>query len=190
MWYAAALAFLCVLLAGSAATADTTVDRGVGSFVPFHELKIGALGHDVPYMWSGFNKEPYNVDINAELQFVPIVSFWGGSLHPVVGGTFNFDGYTSKAYASLRWYREFANATYFGVGLGVAVHDGETFTADPNYKQLGRRWLFHDSFEYGIRYDQNHSISIYYEHISNASTAVRNQGLDAIGLRYGYRFGG
>ena len=35
-------------------------------------------------------------------------------------------------------------------------------------KELGKRWLFHDSFEYGYRYDAHNSISLYYEHISNA----------------------
>jgi hypothetical protein len=185
---AAALAILWLPLASSAAAWDTSVDRAADGFRLFHELKVGALAHDVPYMWSGFNKEPYNVDLNLEVQFAPIARFWGGALHPVVGATINFEGYTSKAYASFRWYYEFSNKTYFGLGLGIAVHDGETFTADPDRKQLGRRWLFHDSFEWGYRFDQHNSISIYYEHISNASTAAKNQGLDTIGLRYGYRF--
>jgi lipid A 3-O-deacylase len=182
---AAALVFVCTLLGGPAVAWDTSVDRPLSLL---SEVKIGALAHDVPYMWSGFNREPYNADVNVEVLFAPVVSFWGGSLHPVTGATINFDGYTSKAYTSLRWQRDFANRTFFGIGLGIAIHNGETFTSDRSYKQLGRRWLFHDSFEYGVRFDQHHSVSVYYEHISNASTAAKNHGLDTLGIRYGYRF--
>jgi lipid A 3-O-deacylase len=187
MMRAAAIAVLGALLAGPAAAWDPSVERpDEGGLI--RELRIGAQVHDVPYMWSGFHREPYSIDLNLEVLFAPVVSFWGGSLHPVVGTTINFEGYTSKAYTSLRWQRDFANSTFLGIGLGVAIHDGETFTTDRDRKQLGRRWLFHDSFEYGYRYDAHNSISIYYEHISNADTAAKNHGLDTLGVRYGYRF--
>jgi hypothetical protein len=29
---------------------------------------------------------------------------------------------------------------------------------------------------------------VYFEHISNASTAAKNQGLDTLGIRLGHRF--
>jgi hypothetical protein len=31
-------------------------------------------------------------------------------------------------------------------------------------------------------------VSVYFEHTSNANLARYNEGLDAIGVRYGYRF--
>jgi hypothetical protein len=176
------LGTLCALLALPAAAGEPAR----GGLIS--EVKVGAQVHDMPYMWSGFHKEPYNVDLNLEMLFAPVVSFWHGSLHPVIGTTINFDGYTSKAYASMRWQRDFANSTFLGLGLGVAIHDGETFTPDPERKQLGRRVLFHDSIEWGYRFTEHRSVSIYFEHISNASTAAKNQGLDTLGIRYGYRF--
>jgi len=157
-----------------------------GSFI--HELKIGALAHDVPYMWSGFNKEPYNVDVNLEVMFAPSIKLWGGSIRPALGATINFDGYTSKAYLDARWQRECANNMFYAVGLGIAVHNGETFTSDPEFKQLGRRVLFHPHAEIGYRLDGRLSVSLFFEHISNASTAAKNQGLDTLGIRLGYRF--
>ena len=175
---------LCALLALPAAAGEGAPGGGL-----IHEVKIGALLHDMPYMWSGFNKEPYSADLNLEAQFSPSVMLWRGTIRPVIGGTINFEGYTSKAYGGARWQWERpSNSTFFALGLAIAVHNGETFTADPEFKQLGRRVLFHDSIEWGYRFDQHRSVSLYFEHISNASTAAKNQGLDALGLRYGYRF--
>jgi hypothetical protein len=152
------------------------------------ELKIGVQAHDVPYMWSGFNREPITPDLNLEAQFSPSVFFWGGRLFPALGATINFDGHTSKAYLDARWQKEYENHTFFAVGLGIAVHDGKLETNQPDFKDLGRRVLFHPNFEIGYRLDPHQSLSIYYEHISNASTARENEGLDTIGVRYGYRF--
>ena len=39
-----------------------------------------------------------------------------------------------------------------------------------------------------MRFLRNNSLSLFFEHISNASTAPKNQGLDTLGIRYGYRF--
>jgi hypothetical protein len=57
-----------------------------------------------------------------------------------------------------------------------------------NHKQLGSMVLFHPTFEWGYRLSESSSLSIFYEHISNANTAAKNEGLDSLGLRYGYRF--
>jgi lipid A 3-O-deacylase len=175
---------LCLCLALPAAADE---QPGGGGLI--HELKIGAQVHDVPYMWSGFHREPYNVDLNLEAQFTPSVMLWRGTIRPIVGATINFDGYTSKAYGGARWQWELPSCnTFFAIGLAIAVHNGETFTTDRDYKQLGRRVLFHDSLELGYRLDDHRSVSVFFEHISNASTADKNQGLDTLGLRLGYRF--
>jgi hypothetical protein len=175
---------VCALLALPALAGER---QAGGGFI--HEFKIGALVHDIPYMWSGFHREPYNVDLNLEAQFSPRVIVWRGAIRPMVGATVNFEGYTSKVYAGARWQWEQPRwRTFLALGLAVAVHDGETFTTDQDRKELGRRVLFHDSIEYGYRIDERNSVSLYFEHISNASTATKNQGLDALGVRYGYRF--
>jgi hypothetical protein len=176
---------ISLLMALPASAVEPT--RVGGGFIS--EVKIGAQLHDTPYMWSGFNVEPYTVDLNMEVLFGPGVRFWGGTLRPALGATINFNGDTSKAYLDARWEKDFAYRNMFlGLGLGIAVHNGETFTPDPNLKELGRRVLFHPNVEIGQRLDEHSSISIYFEHISNASTADKNQGLDTLGIRYGYRF--
>ena len=42
--------------------------------------------------------------------------------------------------------------------------------------------------EAGWRFDEHNSLSVYFDHISNGNTADVNEGLDDLGVRYGYRF--
>ncbi len=68
------------------------------------------------------------------------------------------------------------------------MHDGNLLPTEVDRKALGSRVLFHIPFEIGLRFNERHSISIYFEHTSNANTRANNEGLDDIGIRYGYRF--
>lgn len=154
----------------------------------FHAAKIGALAHDVPDLWSGFQIEPDAADINIEIQFTPSIGMLGGTLRPAVGATFNTNGDTSHVYLDARWQIEGPSNLFFGIGLGASIHDGEIGPVDPNAKALGSRVLFHIPFEAGIHLDVHNDISFYFEHTSNAYTQTYNEGMDRLGLRYGYRF--
>jgi len=151
------------------------------------EFRGGVLAHDVPGLWSGFRLEG-GVDINAELLFGHGLPFLGGTIRPAVGGSVNTEGYTSKAYVDARWEIEGPSGIFFGIGLGGAVHDGLLDPTDPNKKALGSRFLFHIPIEIGLRLDERRSISVYFEHMSNGFLADSNEGLDSIGVRYGYKF--
>ena len=193
---AAASAMFCALMscalvavpAGAWAWDATVENAPRGGLI--YDVKIGAQVHDIPYMWSGFNKEPYSVDMNVEVMFSPSVVLWGGTIRPALGATINFGGHTSKAYIDARWQWELSPRTFVAIGLGIAIHNGndEFVGPAPDEKLLGRRVLFHPNAEWGYRIDEHHSLSIFFEHISNASTAEKNQGLDTLGVRYGYRF--
>ena len=177
-----AVAIFAVLAAScSSASADDIL----------YAFKIGALAHDVPDLWSGFRVEDSAVDINLEAQLAMAWAMpWGGSIRPVVGGTINTRGDTSHAYIDARWQMDCSSGIFFGVGLGAAVHDGEIGGAgsDPDKKWLGSRVLFHIPFEVGVHLDEHNDISAYFEHTSNGYTQKYNEGLDRIGVRYGYRF--
>lgn len=180
-----AAAVLFVLLAGAlapdfAAAQDPGFSRGL-------EFRGGVLAHDVPGLWAGFRLES-GVDINAELLFGSGVPILGGRIRPAVGASVNTDGYTSRGYADLRWEIEGPSGIFFGLGLGAAVHDGLLDPTDPDRKAFGSRVLFHIPIEVGLRLDERRSISVYFEHMSNAGLAKYNEGLDSIGVRYGYRF--
>jgi lipid A 3-O-deacylase len=53
---------------------------------------------------------------------------------------------------------------------------------------LGSRVLFHIPAEVGYRFDDHNSLSAYFEYMSNAYTVSPNEGMDRLGIRYGYRF--
>jgi hypothetical protein len=59
---------------------------------------------------------------------------------------------------------------------------------DWDRKALGSRVLFHFPAEIGYRFDERNSLSVYFEHTSNGYTVHPNEGLDRLGIRYGYRF--
>ena len=68
------------------------------------------------------------------------------------------------------------------------MHDGQLQLEDWDRKALGSRVLFHIPAEVGYRFDDHHNLSAYFEHMSNAYTVSPNEGMDRLGIRYGYRF--
>ncbi|MGD9261841.1 MAG: acyloxyacyl hydrolase, partial [Desulfobacterales bacterium] len=77
---------------------------------------------------------------------------------------------------------------FFNTGIGLALHNGELDTSDSDKKSLGTRLLFRIPFEFGYQLTRHHSLSLMFDHISNAYLANENEGMDTLGLRYGYRF--
>jgi hypothetical protein len=167
-----------------------TLATGANAGDLLYAVKLGALAHDVPDLWSGFQIEHDAVDINVEAQFAAAWAMPLGVIRPVIGGTINTRGDTSHAYIDARWQVDCPSRIFFEIGLGAAVHDGEIGGpgANPNMKWLGSRVLFHIPVEVGIHLDEHNDLSVYFEHTSNAYTQEFNEGLDRIGVRYGYRF--
>jgi len=184
MWVGAALAL------GAVGCAPAAADPGdLPALFAVSEIKIGALDHDTPGLWSGFSLERAAVDGNVEILFAPWARTFGGYLRPAIGATVSFNGDTSKAYADLRWEIEAPSGVFFAVGLGAAIHDGHLGADAPDRKALGAPVLFHPSAEIGYRFDGANSISIFADHISNGFTRRNNEGMDTIGIRLGHRFG-
>lgn len=161
------------------------------------ELKLGLLAHDVnpryvdgePSLF-GNHIEPASVDINLEALFPPFFRpVLGGRLRPAIGVTINTAGGTSQAYADMRWQYELPSDIFFALGVGAAVHDGNIGPEDPDHRALGSRVLFHIPVELGVRVDERNSVSLFWDHTSNAGlNEDYNPGMDRVGLRYGYRF--
>jgi lipid A 3-O-deacylase len=178
-----ALAALCLAVPSRAlAEPPDTPSYGIS------ELKLGALYHDVPYLWSGFSVERPAADANIEVLFTPLAQTFGGYLRPALGATVNFNGATSKAYADLRWEMEAPSGVFFALGMGAAIHNGELSLDEEDRKALGSRVLFHPSAELGYRFDGVNSVSIFADHMSNGFTKQYNDGMDTVGVRYGHRF--
>ncbi len=153
-----------------------------------YQLKTGLLAHDVPELWSGFRRETLSADINIEAELSPSMVAFFGTIRPAIGGTINTDGLTSHAYVDARWTLELPRGFFFATGLGGAIHDGNVDKRDPDRKALGSRLLFHIPIEIGYHVDAHHAQSAYFEHTSNGYTMRYNEGLDRVGIRYGYTF--
>ena len=152
------------------------------------EVRVGILAHDVPGLWSGWRIENPNPDLNGEVILTPSASFLGGTIRPAIGGTVNFNGGTSKAYADARWEYQTSLGVFFGLGLGAAVHNGYLTPTSLDHKALGSRVLFHIPAEIGYRFAGGQTLSVYFEHTSNGYTQKYNEGLDDLGIRYGIKF--
>jgi hypothetical protein len=152
------------------------------------ELKVGALAHDVPGLWSGFQVEQRTVDLNLEVVFHPLLSSTTSSLKPALGATINPLGETSHLYADLLWELRFDPRWYLTFGIGAAFNNGNVDASDPGRKWLGSHVLFHPTAEIGVNLDAHNTLSVYFEHMSNANIFQVNEGMDDIGVRYGWRF--
>ncbi len=152
-----------------------------------HEVRGGVLAHDVDNLWSGFSRES-GTDINVEVSFKPNAQIFGGTIRPALGASINTSGDTSKVYLDGRWQYAFSGGPFLSVGLGVAYHNGEKHLISAKRKALGSNVLFHIPLEVGYYLDEKNSVSIYFDHVSNAYTQTENEGLDTLGVRYGYKF--
>lgn len=122
---------------------------------------------------------------------------------PYVGASFNTAGDTDFFGFGLSWEQHFARRRFFVEGdFGLAWHNGEIDLPpedDPLYDEIaannilfGARTLFRLSLGIGARLAPRWRAQAFYEHLSNGRVfgdTDRNQGLDNIGLRLGYRFG-
>ncbi|NNL86671.1 MAG: acyloxyacyl hydrolase [Myxococcales bacterium] len=185
----AALSVLCALLLLCASTAAEAQEPRRDRLPAWlYEVRFAVLSHDVDDLWSGDRREG-GIDWNAELVFGREGwSLLRGTVRPQLGVSVNDQGDTSKAYAGLLWEFEADWGGFFATGIGAAIHNGELDTNDPDRKELGSRVLFRIPIELGVRIGGHHRISIAFDHVSNANLADENEGLDTLGLRYGYRF--
>jgi hypothetical protein len=148
---------------------------------------VGVLAHDVDNLWSGHKKEN-GVDYNAEIVFnAALLDLLSGMVRPNLGVSINNQGATSKVYGGFLWELTIKQF-FFNTGVGVAWHDGELETSDPEKKSLGSRVVFRIPFEAGLTLSGPHRISIMFDHVSNGYLASPNEGLDTLGLRYSYLF--
>jgi lipid A 3-O-deacylase len=159
-------------------------DNAVG----VHELRLGLLAHDVDGLWSRSRREEGS-DFNAEVILTPGLNLWGGTVRPNLGFSVNDRGLTGKVYAGALWHHIWYKRFFLELGLGLAVHNGVTDDASrPDRKQLGTRLLLRVPIEAGFAWREHHSLSVMFDHVSNAYFADPNEGMDTVGLRYGYRF--
>lgn len=166
-------------------SAPVVAEEDAGNLV--HEFKIGVLNHDQDDLWSNYRREG-GIDGNLELIFNAEMDLWKGTVRPAIGASLNSQGDTSKAYGAARWETTWGDNGLFALGIGGAVHNGDTKLVNINRKALGSKILFYFPIEAGYRLDQHNTISLFFDHVSNGWLADPNEGMDTLGIRYGYRF--
>ncbi len=191
-----------LLLAGGvlAAVPALAADDGI-----LTDVKLGLLDHDVPILGG---QTEHGVDVNAEVlfhSFVPDSAVAGISpalrwlLQPAphLGVDGNTSGYTSQLYFGLTWTANLDtggllwpdHAVFFAFGFGPAFNNGHVYAPDTSdHLSLGSNVLFHEYLELGYRITPHVSLSVYFDHSSNAGLARYNAGLDNLGIRVGWHF--
>jgi len=146
------------------------------------ELRIGLAGHDVKPISSG---REAGAALNGELFWQPLFSGFDGRVvfKPSVGGSASLSGDTSYGFVDLTGEYWALDWLYLDLGGGVAMHDGFTSNPPPDRKDLGSRVLFHVAADVGAKLTPQFGLSIYFDHLSNAGLARKNEGLETIGLR-------
>ena len=152
----------------------------------FSEIRIGALWHDQgPFS----HRKERGYDGNLEILFTApefLNKIWGPRPH--MGISINSAGDTNQTYAGLTWERDFYEYYFANFSLGAGYHDGYKVTDLQDRKSLGCKLLFRESIDVGFRFQINHSIMAHLDHISNAKLCSTNEGLESVGIRYGYHF--
>lgn len=151
------------------------------------EVRGGLLAHDLRLIAA--DPVEKGVDVNAEILFVS-----PGFLEPVfsprphLGVQVNTRGDTSQIYAGVTWTLDLTDQLWLGLSGGGTLHNGETLDINGDRKALGSRALFRLAAELGVNVTEQLSLSLYFDHESNAFLAPRNPGIDNVGLRAGWKF--
>ena len=194
------LSVVLAFVAGGASAADlyNASPTGPAAYVPpsqpvsfVSELRIGASAQDP---WS---PEKGSANVTGEILFQK--PFTTADLftsyfipRPHLGGSINFRGDTSFAYAGLTWTVDITPRFFVEASFGGAVHNGNTESnpalIPPDRSALGCSPLFRESGSVGVRLSANWNLMATVEHLSNAGACSENRGLTNIGARVGYSF--
>jgi lipid A 3-O-deacylase len=161
---------------------------GPSSASPLSEVRLGGLVHDP------VSPERGSVDLSGEVLFVkPFTSpdpLWNALLpRPDIGGTLNFAGKTSEAYAGVAWDYDVTSRVFVEGAIGGSVNNGHVGkTIATGFNDMGCNESFRESASLGYRLTQNWSVMTTVEHMSNAGFCPENRGLTNVGARIGYAF--
>lgn len=167
------------------------------------ELRLGAFAHDLGWN-SGAGGKEQGAAVQAELVGAPLpLPDWTGRPRPSLSASLNTAGDTSYVAANLIWRAPLGGRVFGEATLGYAVHDGEiALPANPSDPVrirtdreriiFGSRDLFRLNLQLGLALSDRLDAALVLEHLSHGQILAsgRNEGLDSIGLRLGYRFGG
>jgi len=158
------------------------------------EVRGGLLAHSVAI--STDTPKEGGVDGNLEVLFVSpdfMDILW--SPRPHIGASFNASSDdTDQVYTGLTWEWMPWGPLFIDFSLGSSIHNGRLHaepgdTDTDERREFGCRWLFRELIELGFIFWDRHSLSGMWDHISHGGVCDdENEGMDNVGVRYGYRF--
>lgn len=167
------------------------------------ELHVGVMAHNICVTdCKNANKED-GPNVELQLSFdSPSFLRWAFSPQPYIMASINVAGETSFGGVGLEWRWDFAEGWALEPGVGYVVHDGETNNPYPNgspeaaafadeHVLLGSEDLFRSSIGLTRDFAGPWEAQLFFEHLSHGQILGdgRNQGMDQIGVRFGYQLG-
>lgn len=183
-----ASAVAAVLVASCAAY---SADFSPSAAVQFsgYELRIAGLEH---------NMEPHGdehgfADMGGSILFPKMATSFTGATNLLVprihvGGTANFSGKTSFAYAGVTWSVPFADVYFASLDFGGAVNNSVPEGVPESRVSMGCHATFRESAAIGRSITSNIAVAATIEHFSNANLCDKNAGITNLGVMVSYRF--
>lgn len=168
------------------------------------EVHVGVMAHNICVTNCKNSDKEDGPNVEFQVSFdSPEFLNWAGSPQPYVMASINTAGNTSFAGFGLEWRWEFADGWALEPGVGYVVHDGEVSNPFANgtpeaaafaeeHVLLGSEDLFRTSLGLTRDFEGPWEAQILFQHLSHGQILGdgRNQGMDQIGIRLGYQFGG
>lgn len=167
------------------------------------EIHVGVMQHNICVINCKNADKEDGPNIELQLSFdSPSFLSWAGSPQPYVMVSANTAGDTSFGGVGLEWRWDFAENWAIEPGVGYVIHDGEIENPYPSgspqaaafaaeHVQYGSRDLFRTSIGITRDFEGPWEGQLFYEHLSHGQIlgTGRNQGVDQIGIRFGYQLG-
>jgi lipid A 3-O-deacylase len=183
---------------GAALTAAPAAQAGVD------EVHIGVMAHNICVIDCKNADKEDGPNVEFQVSFdSPGWLDWAGSPQPYLMASVNTAGETSFGGFGLEWRWDFAEGWAVEPGFGYVAHNGETNNPFPNgspeaasfaeeHVLLGSEDLFRTSIGLTRDFAGSWEAQLFFEHLSHGQILGegRNQGLDQLGIRLGYQFGG
>jgi hypothetical protein len=150
---------------------------------------VGPSGHDLVIQVDDEGQEQgtsfvadYLFDSPEALRFI-------GSPRPYVGASVSLSGHTNFIDAGLA-YRAEGQKLYGEFALGLAAHDGDLETTDPDRIAFGSRVLIHFGLAAGYRLTPEWAVELSAQHWSHGGVFddSHNDGADVLAIRAARRF--
>jgi hypothetical protein len=156
------------------------------------EVFAGLFAHDVDLGVAICCYES-GADFQIGVRSAPFAHLLGGEVRAHALGSINTRGGTDFAAAGLSLRTPVMGRFYVQPGLGIAVQNGPTAQAQLTNDRIyfGSAVLFEPELSLGWRLSDDLAAEASWVHLSHAQLAGRqNPGMDDVGVRLVYRFGG